>query len=228
MARLDLTKPRSIDTVDLHLGRVLLFCEGLTECNYFNHFSVIIRNAGNKFASIELVCVPANGNARAVLDYAETYLSHPDHIIRYREFETFLVFDCDSPTDIESVLEQALRDNKYGLLLTNKSFETWLLMHFEHPQPGGSPSNRTIRTALARNLDRRSFGKREKSSPGLIRKIIGDGSSVHFAIENAERLRESYFPDGENMDRLTAEIRETDPYTRVDILMKRILVTYSR
>ena len=37
MARLKLTANRSIDTKPKHVGKVLLFCEGDTEKNYFDY-----------------------------------------------------------------------------------------------------------------------------------------------------------------------------------------------
>ena len=58
MPRTMLSK-RTSDTIDLHLGKVLIFCEGHTEENYFSFFQKRIKN---KYDDIIIVMENVNAN----------------------------------------------------------------------------------------------------------------------------------------------------------------------
>ena len=55
MVRLNPFVERRSEFRESNLGKVLVFCEGQTETNYFEHFSNIIRNSQNKYAHLEIV-----------------------------------------------------------------------------------------------------------------------------------------------------------------------------
>jgi len=132
MAKLNPFLERPTGTMRGNLGKVLLFCEGHTEKNYFNHFATIVNNNRNKYSHMEIVPLLAGGNARRVLNYADEYLAD-DHVAKkFSLYEKYLVFDCDDPTDIQQVIVEMQKSKIYILLLSNFVFEIWLLMHFEN------------------------------------------------------------------------------------------------
>ena len=66
-----LLSPREIENKDLHIGKILIFCEGSTEENYFDFFKKKIKD---KFSNIVIETQMVGSNARAVLNYAEDFL----------------------------------------------------------------------------------------------------------------------------------------------------------
>lgn len=219
MARLKPFIERKTGFKESNLGKVILFCEGRTEENYFKHFAAIIRKNKNKYARIEIIPIYSGGNAQRVLDYAEDFFINDDNLRRFGLYEKYLVFDCDAPQDIQQVIQNMLlSDNDYQLLPSNLLFETWLLMHFElfsEPLSKVSTYKR-----LARALSLEYYGDAEKVSEGIIRQIIGNGDSLRMAINNALELEKTYAARN-----LTIEnnIREMNPYTAVHKLMEMIL-----
>lgn len=71
MARLRPFDERKVEFKESNLGRVLLFCEGLTEKNYFKYFAEIIDGNRNKYSRIKIIPFCAGGNVRTVLNFAE-------------------------------------------------------------------------------------------------------------------------------------------------------------
>ena len=53
MARLKFEPNRSIDTLPEHVGKVLLFCEGETEKNYFEYFKDVFLHEEFKYSDID-------------------------------------------------------------------------------------------------------------------------------------------------------------------------------
>ena len=128
-----LLSPREIDQKDLYIGRVLIFCEGYTERNYFEFFKKRIKD---KFSDIVIQTETVGSNARAVYNYAEEFLSKDINQSKYSAFSKYLVFDCDAPSDILEVISDA-KSSKYDyeLLISSLLFECWLLMHLEMLPP---------------------------------------------------------------------------------------------
>ena len=126
MGRTQLTPQRLSETKRINIGKIIIFCEGKTEKYYFDYFAEIIRN--NKYNDIEVVLETANGNAQTVLSYANRFLYDDENNRKFTNYGKYLVFDCDDPPEIQSVVAAA---KDYELLISNHLFETWLLMHFE-------------------------------------------------------------------------------------------------
>lgn len=103
----------------------MLFCEGQTEVIYFEYFAEIIQKNRNKYVHLDIESIPANGNAKQVLNFAESFLLDKVNMQKYSLYEKNLVFDCDAPREIEKVLRDMLAStNDYTLSLTNLLFET--------------------------------------------------------------------------------------------------------
>lgn len=219
MVKLQPFSTRQIEFKEAHLGRVLLFCEGKTEENYFTYFADIIDKNRNKYSQIEVVPVLAAGNARTVLNFADKFLEDEKNLKQYSLFNKYLVFDCDDPDDIEAVITDIQSSsNSYFTLLSNLLFETWLLMHFEHVSEPLSKRTLYQKMALALNLDK--YGSKQKASKGIIRQIIGSGKSIRYAIQNATELAKKYEYD--NL-KIGNDIGQMNPFTEVYLLMASIL-----
>lgn len=131
LGRTLLSKEKLVFEDNVFIGKIILFCEGMTEKNYFEYFSDAVKH--NKFTNINIEVQKAGGNARGVLNYANVFMNKEENNRKYKDYEKILIFDCDVPKDIQSVINDAISGkNKYKLLISNLLFETWLLMHFEN------------------------------------------------------------------------------------------------
>lgn len=220
MARLNPFIERVVETQTSNLGKILIFCEGDTEKNYFDHFAQIIRNNKNKFSHIDIVLLQSSGNAIRVLKHAEEVLSTDEMAAYYGLYEKYLVFDCDAPDDIqEAILDMKQSPNDYLLLPTNLLFETWLLMHFERLHEPLKKKETYTRMALVLGLDQ--YDNAAKSSKGIIRQIVGNGDGLKMAIENAKALDEQYSAKCFSIE---SNIKDMNPYSAVYKLMERVLL----
>ena len=220
MARLNPNIKRAVETRRQYLGKIILFCEGSTEYNYFDHFAKIINGNRSKYSHIEIEFEKANGNARTVLNCANSFLQEKNNCAKYSTYEKYLVFDCDDPSDIQEVILDMKKSNhSFILLLSNVLFETWLLMHFEILDEKLKKSE--IIKKLKNSLGISRYTSKVKSSTGIIRQIIGNGDAVRCAIKNAKDLDEKYkkadYNVGENIDKM-------NPYTTVYDLVEKILM----
>lgn len=62
-----LLRQREIEQKELYIGKILIFCEGYTEKNYFEFFKKLIKD---KFSNIVIETETVGSNARAVYNYA--------------------------------------------------------------------------------------------------------------------------------------------------------------
>lgn len=215
--------PREVATKEPSIGKIIIFCEGMTEKNYFDYFAKIINDGKNKFNEIKVeVIPPAEGNARRVLNFAEKFLNEKCNTSKYQYYQKFLSFDCDAPDDIQNVINDMISStNNYELLLTNLLFETWLLMHFE--EVNFQLKKRGIFSKLAKSLGILEYNDNHKNEPGIIRKILSCGD-VKKAIENAKILYEKYEDNGQTVK---MNIKQMNPYTTVHKLVEDFLIAIS-
>lgn len=216
-----LLSPREIENKDLHIGKILIFCEGSTEENYFDFFKKKIKD---KFSNIVIETQRVGSNARAVLNYAEDFLSKDDNIYEYSTYEKYLAFDCDAPDDILKVIEDAKgSDNNYILLISSLLFECWLVMHLEEVEarPLRKPE---ISTILEKHLDLLDYEK-HKDDEGVIAKIIKGDSNLKYAINNAKKLKRSYEQSGKDIEEI---IKEKLPYSLMFDLVEQLAIAASK
>ncbi len=107
MARIKLSKQRITETKKQNIGKILLFCEGKSEKYYFDYFADIINKNGNKYNNVIVATQAANGNAQTVLNYSITFLAEEDNNRKYLNYDKYLIFDCDAPKNIDSVIASA-------------------------------------------------------------------------------------------------------------------------
>lgn len=208
MGRTLLPAKRLSGMKELNLGHIILFCEGKTEKYYLDYFAQIIEK--NKYADLKIVLEDASGNARRVLNFANSYLAEEDNNRRYSNYEKYLVFDCDAPNDIQAVI---LAAKDYKLLISNYLFEVWLLMHFENVEE--QLSKREIYKRLADYLDQKYI----KGHKGKMREIIQKGDVVK-AIDNAKLLCEKYKSEGMH---ILTDIKKMNPYSNLYELIESLM-----
>jgi hypothetical protein len=139
---------------------------------------------------------------------------------KYKDYKKYLAFDCDAPPDIQSVICN-MRDSDvdYHLLISNKLFETWLLMYFEDVNQVMSKSK------VYRHLENHLHGKLyRKARKGLIREILHNGN-VELAIENAGRLRKQHVDAELSVYR---DVRRMNPYTSVHDLVEQFMIALTK
>ncbi len=218
MARLRLSPERTVATVKKNLGKIVLFCEGITEKYYFDYFADIINNGGNKYNNVVVETETAGGNAQRVLDFAEEFLKEEANNRIYSSYGKYLIFDCDAPKDISAVISSASGCSKdYNLLVSNHFFETWLLMHFE------DVDTKLTKRETYQRLSSHLASKYKKGKKGRTREIIQNGD-VEKAIDNAKKLAK-HFED--NSMTIYDSIEEMNPYTNIHILVEQLMLLIS-
>ncbi|MDD2375357.1 MAG: RloB family protein [Eubacteriales bacterium] len=212
MARTVLQASRQSNFRDANIGHMIIFCEGMTEKLYLEYFVSIINK--NKFNDITIKIESAKGNASRVLKYADSFLADESNNRKYSNYKKFLVFDCDSPPNIQKTINKMLASpNQYDILASNLLFETWLLMHFENVNT--KVSQKYIYEKLSQHLNH----EYEKANPGVIREILANGN-IEEALRNAENLSVKYSQRGLN---ICKSIKDMNPYTNVNELVEQLL-----
>lgn len=216
MGRTVLSPARQKNMRNINIGRIILFCEGLTEKLYFEYFSEIIEKS--KFDDINIQIESADGNASRVLKFAEEYMTNEDNNRKYSNYKKYLVFDCDAPPNIQKVINRMnLSLIQFELLVSNYLFETWLLMHFE------DVTEKITKREAYKRLSKHLVSDYKKASAGIIREILQNGN-IEYAMQNAERLAIKYKSEGINV---CNEIVKMNPFTNVNVLVEQLLATIS-
>ncbi len=206
-----------------NIGQILIFCEGSTEYNYMNYFAGIVSEKADKFTNIVVELELAGGNARRVLKYAEKFMLNSDHNRKYSLYKKYLVFDCDAPKDIQSVINDSKKsDHEFELLVSNYVFETWLIMHYENISECLSKPKIYRKLEEYLTIETYTYGKK-KNNKGIIRKIISNGD-VDQAIQHARRIEEKYSKHGEG---IYSTIKNMNPYSNVYKLIEQFMVEIS-
>ena len=214
MARTILSPQRRSEMLPLNIGHVILFCEGSTEKHYFDYFAEILNN--KKYNDMRVVTESADGNAQQVLNYANEYMSNEDNQLKYGGYDQYLVFDCDAPSTIQKVIQDA---KEYELLVSNHFFETWLRMHFEDLEPNTKLRKKKTFEQLSNHLS----SPYEKANKGIIREILQNGS-IESAIDNAKQLEQFYM--GANL-KIDSDIKKMNPYSSVYRFVEMLLFEIS-
>lgn len=219
MARLKVTTERPEVQTPGHVGKILVFCEGETEENYFAYFKEVFKHREFKFSDIVIETVPSHGNAKTVLNRANEFFSDDLNVKKYQDFRKFLVFDCDAPDDIQEVINSAIASKmNYHLLLSNLLFETWLVMHFLEVDT--ALGKRITYQTMADYYGIEKYDSAAKANAGLLRGLISDGMPVRKAIANAEALEKKWQEAGKCID---ACIIDMNPFTLMHHLVQEIM-----
>ncbi len=207
-----------------HAGKLLIFCEGSTEYNYMDYFRKYLENNQKiKYTDVVLEPINAAGNARHVFDYAEDFLSDDNNARKYALYEKHLIFDCDSPEDIQQVISEMISsDNDFVLDYSNLVFETWLVMHFQEMMPESKKSKSQVYAAMRDYLEVANYGSREKAAAGTIAALLGsDGDKkIRDAIVNANNLERYWKEAGKHYQK---DIEDMNPSVSVHRLVERLL-----
>lgn len=207
-----LSPQRLFETRKTNLGRIIIFCEGKTEKDYFDYFAEIIRK--NKYTDVEVILKTADGNAQTVLNCADEFLTDERNNQKFSTYGKYLAFDCDDPPNIQTVI---LAATDYELLISNYLFETWLLMHFEDIE------EKISKGEIYQRLSAHIHNVYSKGHKGKIREIIQNGN-IEKAIDNARILEKKYTAEGKS---IFTNIKDMNPYTSVYKLIEQFMVEIS-
>lgn len=217
MPKTTLTPERKVAIEKQYLGNILIFCEGMTEKFYLDYFAEII-NKKNKYTDIKVETESANGNSRRVLNFANTFMESETNNRKYLNYNKYLIFDCDSPKDIQAVIKDMISSRKeYNLLVSNFLFEVWLLMHFE------IVDTKMSKIKIYEKLGSHLTNNYVKANAGIIREIIRTGN-VEDAIKNAQDLYKKYEIAGKKIE---LNIKDMNPYTNIHNLIEQFMVEIS-
>lgn len=216
MGRTKLSKERAVEVKRQNIGKLIVFCEGMTEKNYLDYFAEIINK--NKYTDVHIETETANGNAKTVCNFADSFLNDEINSSKYVHYNKYVIFDCDDPPNIQNVIAEVVSPNRgYSLLVSNYIFEIWLLMHFEN-----------VNCQLSKQKTYQKLGMHlgkeyKKADSGIIREIINNGS-IEEAIRNAYELESKYELENKT---ILSNIVEMNPYTNVYSLIEQFMVEIS-
>lgn len=191
------------------LGYVLVLCEGKTEKAYFTQLKAMLKEGRHNYLQIESVDL-RGGNARGVFESAKSFLDR--NARKYRDYDKYIVIDCDAPDNIEDVLREIVSDGRLKMLLSNVAFETWLLAHF------ASTTNKRTKDKLKKALSKELCCEYEKGER-LIHRFI-DEERIRAAILRSKKQCAIYDANGMNP---CQDIKDMNPYTNVHILVEEIM-----
>jgi len=216
---INLKEKRKTDHKKTYLGKMIVFCEGKTEYNYFNYFKLKLEKKKSKYTSFELELIDVEGGgANSIFDKTIAFLEAPKNS-KYQLFEKVIVFDLDEPkakVRMKEVLINISRsDYNFVPLCSYKTFEVWLLMHLVDVYESLSKSKLKEKIRLNLNLQRYV-----KNSKGIIAKILHDDANVKKAVLNGRKLDETYLGEGK---KIISDYKDMNPYTSVFKLVEDIL-----
>lgn len=210
-----------------HIGKLLIFCEGSTEYNYFSYLNqYLIHNVKARYSEIvieQIEAINTKGNAQNVFNYAEKYLGDQTNAQKYSLYEKHLVFDCDAPDDIQSVIKQMRESpNEYVLDYTCLLFETWLLMHMQVLDPKVELKRRKVYSSMRDLLGVPHYNSKVKAAPGTIASILGAGGNarIRAAIANAKTINDFWRNEGLSFEE---NVKKMNPSTNLDKVVEDIL-----
>jgi len=177
--------------------KIWLFCEGLTEHNYFSKLKSLERISR---LQIE-VHSSHNTDALGVLSYARGYKD--SHTRDFQEGDyIYCIFDRDQNTPAQ--LEQAkasARENNFTIIFSNPAFEYWLLCHYNY-YPTALENDDLIRT-----LDNDMPGGYNKRDREIYSKTV---PLKNTAIKNAKQIHRKHHTDATEIIS-----RDSNPVTTV-------------
>lgn len=207
-----------------HAGKLLIFCEGSTEYNYMDYFKKYVENDKKiKYTDVVLEPINTEGNARHVLQYAEEFLSDEQNTRKYALYEKHLIFDCDAPDDIKTVISDMMNsENDYVLDYSNLVFETWLVMHFQEMKNESRKTKSQIYSTMRDYLRVENYGSKEKAAVGTIATLLGSngGEKIRDAIKNAKELEEYWKKEEKTFQQ---DIKDMNPSVSIHNLVERLI-----
>jgi hypothetical protein len=81
MGRTKLSKERGVEIKKLNIGKIIVFCEGMTEKNYLDYFADIINK--NEYTDVHIETESANGNSKTVINFADRFLNEDSNSRKY-------------------------------------------------------------------------------------------------------------------------------------------------
>lgn len=216
MGRTKLPKERAVATKKQYLGKILIFCEGMSEKNYIDYFGDIINK--NKYTDVHVEAESTNGNAKNVLNFANDFLHEEENNRKYSNYNRYLFFDCDDPPNIQEVIGDMIDSNHgYSLIVSNPLFEIWLLMYFENV------NKKLGKNQIYKKLSYHLCQEYKKADKGIIREIIQKGNFQH-AFENANTLYNRYVKKNQSIFK---DIKKMNPYTNMHELVEQFMLEIS-
>ena len=177
--------PRRVDTKrELLAQPILIFCEGVTEFNYFLYFISLLQHCNLNTITINLFL--SGGAGCKVVKDAEEFLRTDNNESESKRYRIYLAFDCDRPDSLAAI-EQA-KNTGYTLLLNNRAIETWLCMHFTYFNQGDSLKSNVAIHSLCEKLGTSDY-RDMKAKGGLVRAVLRNGD-IELAIANSKRTYE--------------------------------------
>lgn len=224
MGRLVNGERKITKSIPEHAGKLLIFCEGSTEYNYMDYFRKYLENNIKiKYTDVVLEPINTEGNARHVFQYAEDFLADEENARKYALYEKHLIFDCDAPDNIQTVIADMLASgNDFVLDYSNLVFETWLVMHFQEMTVDSRKTKAQVYSTMRDYLNVEHYGSKEKAAVGTIAALLGsDGDEkIRSAIVNAKELEIYWKEEGKSYQK---DIEIMNPSVSIHSLVERLL-----
>ena len=216
---IDIKKRRETAFKKPYLGKKIIFCEGKTEYNYFEHFKIKLDNKRNKYIQFDIEPIDIEGGgANSIFNKTIAFLENPNNF-KYHHYDKIIVFDLDNPERQELMTNVLIKINKssynFTQLYSYKTFEVWLLMHLIDVY--APHSKKQLKEKLREGL---GLTKYFKNSKGTIAKLVSDDENIKNAIKNAKKLENSYSEKNLN---IISNYKEMNPFSNVYKLMEEIL-----
>lgn len=205
---------RSVGTRRERAGTVLIVTEGeKTEPNYFKGVKKDVESAQAGVVDIMVPVIEVKGTGQStskLVEQAERILQRSGKVYS----EVWIVCDADDFPDLDEAKQRA-RAEGMGFVWSNRSFELWLLLHFENCEV--AYTSRQLFERLDRTLRQKGFGGYDKAREDIYR-VLKQNGDFNRAMSRAKLLREMH---GEQ--KVESHPSQCDPCTTVDELVTHLL-----
>lgn len=131
--------------------KIVIFCEGETEKNYFTMLRSKYRSAHISVEGAGIDIQVGEGQAVKLVEHAKSTLERDGRYKGIGVPSVYVVFDKDDVTDSEITKAFRLAEGYgYKVMFSNECFEYWILLHFEetnHP-----PSRKRLNQRLSKHF----------------------------------------------------------------------------
>jgi hypothetical protein len=189
--------------------RILILCEGETECAYFKSFKSDC-NLRTSLAAVDIVAYqPTDFSPLGLVKEAKQQKKEAER--NRNPFESiWIVFDKDGHYGIPNAFQEAL-DAGINKAFSSICFEFWIILHFEFTTRAFKDSDEAVSYIRGNHY---SKYKKGQESFAYLRDKVG------VAIHNAQRICQQV---DEEINYGRAKLHECNPFTNVHYLVNELL-----
>jgi hypothetical protein len=183
-------RERRVNTRTQSFERMLIITEGTnTEIAYFTSIKEHIQERFRENLIVDKIDIDLKGTGRGTMEVINHALKSKN---RHTYSNVWVLFDQDDFIDFDDAIKKGT-DEGLSVAWSNRSFELWFLLHFQHVTT--PMDNKALTEKLSTHLQQKGiinevYSKKHQILYSDLRAFVADAS------KRSERLLEQYHDDG--------------------------------